>query len=405
MRFLPMLLALLCGPLAAQTCTTTISAGASISSAVSSVANGGTVCLNAGAYPAWNATVTKTSQTTVTSAPGVTASQVTVPSFNFQSSRYITVTRITIGPNNTYLGTSRVGGTAARNIHLRKNVFTGPLSIWTPQNINQDTVVDGNYFGNVVQSVNEGRLGVQGSDANSVTNGVVISNNVFEGPGPSDGIQITGSGYGTVIGPGNVFTGIKQNPVCTAAGDVHCDPIQTYGGSNTTITGNYFYGNSTGMMLNGADGPVTVTENVFVTDGEYPDQIVRAGTTGDVFTNNTFANGARMRFGDSLGTVSGALVRNNIITGGFSFQYGQTQAGLGTIDHNLIPGSAIGTGGISGSPTFVGGASPTIWPGYTLTSGSLGALTGSDGKNMGANFFGIGTVGSPSLPPSNLRIN
>jgi hypothetical protein len=356
-------------------CDATLNSGANVASAVSSAAAGATICLNAGSYPAFNASINKSSMTTVTAAPGLDRSKVTIASVAVGSSQNLAFVGMTIGGGSV----SVPGGAAALHIQFRNNAFTGPLNIFTPQNVNQDTLIDGNTFANIGQGATEGRLGVRGYN-NNTKNGVVISNNVFSGSGPSDGIQVIGGAFGTVIGPKNEFFGIKQS----GCGSVHCDPIQFYGATNSVITGNYFHGNSTGLMINGGDGPVTITNNVFQTDGEYPDQIVRAGTNGDVITHNTFANGANMRFGDSLGTVSGATIRNNIITGRINLQYGQTLSGLGTVDHNLISGSAIGSGGIQGLPTYTGGTNPTTMAGYQLTTNSLGYKAGSDGTDMGS---------------------
>lgn len=370
-------------------CDQTLSSGASIANAVSSAASGSTICLNAGSYPAFNASINKTSMTTVTATPGLSQSQVTIASVSVGSSQNLAFVGMTIGGANV-----SQSGASSLHIQFKNNAFTGPLNIFTPTNVNQDTLIDGNTFANIGQGATEGRLGVRGYN-NNTKNGVVISNNVFSGSGPSDGVQIIGDAYGTVIGPGNEFKGIKQS----GCGTVHCDPIQFYGAINSTITGNYFHNNSTGLMLNGGDGPATITNNVFVTDGEYPDQIVRAGTSGDVLTHNTFANGANMRFGDSLGTVTNALIRDNIITGSLNLQYGQTLSALGTVDHNLISGSAIGSGGIQGLPTYTGGSQPTTWTGYALTSSSKGYKVASDGSDMGALF----TIGLN--PPTNLRVN
>ncbi len=375
-------------------CDQTLSSGASVSSAVSSAANGATICLNAGSYPAFSGSIKKTSLTTVTAAPGLSNSQVTISSVDVGSSQNLAFVGMTIGG-----ATISTSSTAALHIQFKNNAFTKAVNILTPGNVNQDILIDGNTFINVGQGVTEGRLGVRGFNNNTV-NGVVISNNLFKGSGPSDGVQIIAGAYGTVIGPGNEFVGIKQS----GCGSVHCDPIQFYGASNSTITGNYFHDNSTGLMLNGGDGKATITKNLFVTDGEYPDQIVRAGTSGDVITHNTFANGANMRFGDSLGTVTNATIRDNIITGSLNLQYGQTQSALGSISYNLISGSAIGTGGVSGTPTYTGGSKPTTWAGYQLASSSKGYKAASDGSDMGANTFGSGSGNTTTiLPPSNFQ--
>ena len=60
-----------------------------------------------------------------------------------------------------------------------------------------------------------------------------------------------------------------------------------------------------------------ITDNVFVTDGEYPDQIVIGGGSNDVIRHNTFANGARVRIGKVNVSASVAeTVTDNVLTGG-----------------------------------------------------------------------------------------
>jgi hypothetical protein len=294
--------------------------------------------------------------------------------------------------NMTLSGVTVAGGDiSATHIHLNNIHYTSSMCLHQPGNVDMDLILDGGDFTNVGQSCTEGRLGITGNNINhSVVNGIVIKNIRFSGSGPSDGIQINGSAYGTVIGPGNEFVGIKQS----GCGSVHCDPIQFYGASHITITGNYFHGNSTGIMTPDSYGtPMTVTNNVFVTDGEYPDQIVVGGQHNDVIDHNTFANGARIRFGNpnNTGLCSNETITNNIITGGFSLTDGQT-ASTFTEDYNLISGGGIGSHTINGSPTYVGGSLPTTYAGFQLTSGSLGHDAASNGTDIGI------PVGGPPPP-------
>ena len=114
---------------------------------------------------------------------------------------------------------------------------------------------------------NEGRLEINGVNKGvSGTNGVVISHSSFGRNGCTDGVNITGGGSGTVIGPGDVFENMKEGS-CAA----HVHPIQFYGAQGTTVTGDYFHGNSDGIMSPDGNGsPMTVTNNVFDTDGDIP---------------------------------------------------------------------------------------------------------------------------------------
>jgi hypothetical protein len=230
---------------------------------------------------------------------------------------------------------------------------------------------------------------------NTATNGVVISNNVFSGSGPSDGVQIIGGAYGTVIGPGNEFKNIKES----GCGTIHCDPIQFYGASNTRITGNYFHNNSTGLML-GSINNITIDNNVLMTDGEYPDQIVIfvCGDKANAIRHNTLANGASIRLqNDGCGSNVYETVYDNIVTGSVHADSGLSMA-TAKVGYNLTPGSLSGTNNIVGKPTYIGGASPATWAGYQLTTTSAGAKAASDGKDIGTNYYGPGTVAPP--PPT-----
>jgi hypothetical protein len=374
-------------------CTQTLNAGANIASALGSVASGGTICLNAGSYPSFNSTVTKTSMTTVTAAPGVTQAQVTVASVSTGSSQYLKFSNMTIGG-----ATVGSGSSTSLHIHFVNIRFTGSVCINNPSNVNQDTLVDLSTFVGLGTSCTEGRLGITGNNvSHSVSSGIVVSNSVFGPGGCSDGIQINGGARGVQI-LYNEFVGIKQG----SCSPEHVDPIQFYGAIATVITGNYFHGNSTGIMSPDCNGnQLLVTDNVFVTDGEYPDQIVASGSNTGTFNHNTFANGARIRLGNpnGCGVATNVIITNNILSGGLSLTNGQTTSGL-TINFN---NGAGGSNPIAGTPTYVGGASPSTWAGFKLATSSVGRNAGSDGKDIGATHFGRNT-GTTLPAPANLRV-
>jgi hypothetical protein len=373
-------------------CDMTLSSGANVASAVTNVASGGTVCLSAGSYPAFGSSVVKSSMTTITPAPGVTQSQVTLGSANVGTSQNLQFENMTIGG-----GSVGTGSSPGLHIHFVGIKFTGPLCINNPTNINQDTLVDSSTFAGLGTSCTEGRLGVNGNNvSHSVPSGIVISNNVFGPGGCSDGIQIVGGANGVQM-LNNEFVGIKQG----SCDPVHADPIQFYGAIAPVVTGNYFHGNSTGIMSAGCNGSNgTYTNNVFVTDGEYPDQIVQTGPNGGTYDHNTFGNGAKIRFGDPnhCGLVTNVTLTNNIMSGGLDLTEGQGTSTF-KISYN------IGTGGanaISGTPTYVGGSLPSTWTGWQLASGSVGKGAASDGKDVGATTFGPARSDLPA--PSNLRV-
>jgi hypothetical protein len=373
-------------------CTQTLSSGASIVTAVLAVASGGTVCLNAGSYPTFSSSIVKTSMTTVTTAPGVSQSQVTIASVDASTSQFLTFKNLTIG--RTTVGT---GTTPALHIHFVGIRFTADVCINNPANVNQDTLVDSSTFAGIGTSCTEGRLGVTGNNnTHTVSSGIVISNNVFGPGGCSDGIQITGDAMGVQI-LNNEFVGIKQG----SCSPVHADPIQFYGAVAPIVSGNYFHGNSTGIMspdCNGRQG--TYTNNVFVTDGEYPDQIVQSGSNVGTYDHNSFVGGAGIRFtpANGCGNTSGAVVKNSIIQNGIRIDNQSSGSVFSVNDHNNGNGVG-GTNAIAGTPTFVGGTASTTWSGWQLASSSVGRNAGTDGLDIGSTTFGTGAPPPPPPPP------
>jgi hypothetical protein len=364
-------------------CATTLNSGANVATALSSAADGSTVCLNAGNYT-WSGTVTKNSMTTVMPASGVTAAQVTLGYADVGASKNITIKGVTVAGGNIATSSS-----PASHVYFDSDIFTSGLCILTPGNTAMDVLITKSTFANISSPGcgGEGRIQVFGLNVSHTgDNGVTISNNVFGPNGCTDGIQLNGGARGTQI-LNNEFKGIKEGS-CTA----HVDPIQFYGGENTLISGNYFHGNSTGIMSGDGNGsPMTVTNNVFDTDGEYPQQVVIGGGSGDKIMHNTFSNNAAVRVGKvNVGFSSNETITDNVLTGGIWFSESQSSAGM-TVDYNLISGGGLGAHTINGSPTFVGGASPTTYSGFVLTTSSPGHLGASDGSDIG-----IITTGSSS---------
>jgi hypothetical protein len=96
-------------------------------------------------------------------------------------------------------------------------------------------------------------------------------------------------------------------------------------------------------MSGDGDSPGRITNNVFVTDGEYPDQIVIGGGSGDVIEHNVFASGASVWIGKiNVGFSTNETVRNNVITGSLRYSEGQISSGF-TVSNNSS--SATYTGG------------------------------------------------------------
>lgn len=366
-------------------CTTTIASN--LQAAIQSAASGSTICLQAGNYGSTTLTVVKSSMVTILPAAGVSKSQVVLGSTNLTTSSNLTFEDLTIAGANT--GSSSAPAT---HVHWINDAFTSGLCIQTPTSENIDVLVEGSTFVDIGTGGcnNEGRLEVNGDNKSvSGTNGVVISHDLFAVGSPSgctDGVNITGGASGTQIGPGDEFSELKQGS-CAA----HVDSVQFYGATDTVVTGDYFHGNSDGIMSPDGNGsPMTVTNTVFDTDGEYPDQIVIGGGEHDVISHDTFGHGARVRIGHvNVGaTASNETIANNVLTGGLELSEGQSSSGW-SIEYNLVEGEVLGSHGIMGRPTYSGeGSEPSTWMGWMLTSASLGHLAASNGSDMGTNYFG-----------------
>jgi hypothetical protein len=229
---------------------------------------------------------------------------------------------------NSFAGADINGST---NVTISHTNFTQSSTVYGHSvNVNFDNDV----FNNLGQSGNEGRLGYMNGSTGTV------SNNVFSGSaGCSDGLMVSGGGGSdpNVTITGNEFKSIREGS-CVA----HADPLSFYGGQGT-VTDNYFHDNSTGIMSPDGNGHFTVRNNVFVTDGEYPNQIVIGGGNGDVIDHNVFAGGAAVRIGAiNVGFSSNETVTNNVLEGGLQIDPGQSTSTF-TISNN--PSSQTYAGG------------------------------------------------------------
>jgi xanthosine utilization system XapX-like protein len=84
----------------------------------------------------------------------------------------------------------------------------------------------------------------------------------------------------------------------------------------------------------------------------------------------------------SLTAGTGTVVRDNIIANGLNLNGGTTTS---SYTNNLVTtasGACCATQ-IAGTPTFVGGSTPTAWGQFKLTPGSAGHAAASDGLDIG----------------------
>jgi hypothetical protein len=282
------------------------------------------------------------------------------------------------------IDTNQQGG--SKDLTVLGSKFTGQAVVNVGKNSFTNILLDGNTFDgiDVCTDCYEGRLEVLANPWSGQPSGVTVSNNHFGQAGESDGIQI--GAYGVVIGPGNVFQGIRQLNY-----QRHVDSIQLYGSSHTTITGNYFFDDDVHIMAPDGGDTEVITNNVFV-GGGYGPAIQLGSHINDTFAHNTVINVDVHidKKTERPDTSKNATVRDNVMYGGgFNTTDGAgTPSCIGCVfDHNMFSqaGEAMGSANVIGTPVFVGGASPTTWAGYFLQATSPGYKAASDGKNIGVN--------------------
>jgi hypothetical protein len=375
-------------------CTQTLSPGANVASAVSSVAAGSTICLNSGNYGSVSFTnIIKTSDVTVQSVSGNTASL----SLKIYGSNHLKFQNLTIPGLD-------ISGSTTKNITVSGSAFTGQALLSMNGNTNANIVIDGNTFDGITVCTNcyEGRLQIAGG-TNPV--GVTIKNNHFGGGGESDGIQY--GAPGVVIGPGNIFEGLVQGNYGR-----HIDAIQGYGQSNSTITGNYFNNNTIYIGMYDGGSNETITNNVFGPSATNEQKLQLGAIQGLNFIHNTVKGSYVVAQGAKTGMPKNinAVYRNNIFVGTRIADTGdQPGCASGCVyEYNLFSSSsnARGTNTIIGIPTFIDGAFPSTMLGYPLTSSSLGYKAAKDGNDMGINMGVTSNVGTaPPTAPTNLRVS
>lgn len=377
-------------------CDQTLSPGTALATAVASAPNGSTICLNSGDYgnvPLEN--LSRTGFVTLTSVTSIGA-KITPRLWNAHFIRFdrLTLTNMEINNNSS-------------NIDVLNSTFVpnqAGLAIVGSTKVRVDNV----DFTKVNMANWAGRLIFNGATYSSVSNSKFIG--VGYDPAnagryaAADGIMLIGQASNNTIGPNNLFSGIKQSECSVAHPGSHCDSIQLYGaGRFNLITGNYFVDDSVFIMAPDGSDDVTVSNNVFDGSSEnYPGKIQFGTASGFLFEHNTVFNtnvGMNSKIGNTASTNSTA--RNNIIRNGrFDVTYGSGCTNC-TFTSNLFYTAelAIGTNNLIGIPTYAGNSNPATLAGFQLASTSLGYKVATDGKDMGTNYFGSGTV-PPSPTPT-----
>lgn len=373
------------------TCTTTLNAGANVLTAITNATAGDTICLNSGSYSAVSPhSITKASTVTIRSTTGVGA---VLADLSILDDHKLTFDHLTISS----AGLDFAGGTSC-DVTISNSVINGGnLVVNKSGNTCSTNVIELNTFTNWTSDGFEGAITVNRNPATGTGGNLTIRNNTFSGGGCADGVHITGGADGVTIGPGNIFQGLLQGG-CS----VHVDAIQNVDGGHLTVTGNYFKNNTIYLGFYDIGNNVTITNNVFDTPNGAGQHFQMGGIITMTMAHNTFKD-CDIAVGTKIANPqnSGWVFKNNLLNNSV-FESAGDQPGCGAgcaVSYTLLDGTSssylTGTNMISGSPTFTGGASPTTWAGFRLTSGSLGHAAGDDGFDMGSRCFVSGATSCP----------
>ena len=384
-------------------------------SQIAAASPGQTVCLASGDYSSFTGTSKSSPGITITSAPGATVTFNSGITLNLSSVQNFTLDGTAGG------GTMSIGGqldmettedalqNKALNLTFQNINFAagGNVLIKGPENsnitFNRDTFVDGN-----ANSACTG-LGAQFfllySTATSTTqSGVTLENSLMVASGdlwnPNRAIEMVSP----MAIENNVMVGYLDH--LEAASCNHIDSAFWYSGSPGTAGGATFTGNlcyDDYNCLVGYDGTQnnTVTDNVCFSMER--SCIILYSDVGSVVNHNTSqTSGADPSGCETMDDTSapiqpctvGSVFENGHKTGDpvgsdetLTNNVSMTAPNIGdsgaitTNTNNMW--SRAGSPNISGSPTFVGGAQPTTWAGFELTSRSTGHAAGSDGLDVG----------------------
>ena len=386
------------GPVAGSTsnsgCSTTLSSGSNISTAINSAAPSSTICLEDGTYPGISLTnVNKSDYVTIKSKNG--AANVNVASIYLNGVSKIIIDGITyIGSGNT---TTAISNT--HDIQIINSTQTSKILMVEIGQDNANILFDNNKYIDInppcyTNNCTEGRLSFSSKNNSNNKSNVTVSNSYFGG-GDADGIQVGNTNGLRIIN--NEFNDISAHG--TAA---HTDPIQLYAGSgspypmNTLIAGNFIHNTDSLIMAPDGSTNTQIVNNVML--GGYPYPINSRYLRGALIAHNTFNTNLNpvcpweARCGTPwLGAGSAATNSNNVIfrdniMGGLKNDVGSSAF---SATNNLLPtGVSIGTNVINGDPTFISGNMsnlPTTFSGYQLASGSKGKNAASSLSALGVN--------------------
>ena len=388
MKYWLLLLTLLCGSAYGQSCTTTLSAGNSISTAIGGSSAGDTICLGDGNYSGFTLNaVTRSPRVTV---QAVNAGEATITgTLTFSGGTYgftfdgvnlsgvdftgANTREITLKNADASAGTIQIDGVT----HSTPNILFENLTHYDQDNT-------GFCHGGTINCIGTAAYHFSFDGRSTVV--ATIRGAIIE-RGCADGVQ---SGVPFIL----EYSQIKNKAVGSCINDPHTDATQFYGGpfEGTIIRKNYYYSNVQVIAAyDGVDG-VLIEDNVLDPgpSGErrecqielYSDDTSTVRRNTVLARTSTYGHiclDAKVADDDGFGTIIENNIANSISTGG-----GSTYA---TKNNNLLLSGASGTD-ISGSPTYIGGTYPSTWAGFELDGASLGVGDATDDGNIGARYFG-----------------
>lgn len=392
---------LLCGGAWAQTCTTTLSAGANVGTSISSASGGAVICLNNGNYSGFTLN-------NVSKSPRVTIRAVNPGGASFTgglsmegNTKGLTFDGVNLA------GVSITGSSAGDMTFKNADASKGQIHI--------------DYVATAVPNLVFENLTHYDQDASAFCGGFTVNcigTAAYFLPGPSD--YRSGSTVPVAIIRGAFIDGgcadgvnhgvpilleysVIQNRLEGECGsEAHVDATQMYGGdvSGTIYRYNYYYNNQ--QMLAAYDGlsNVLIADNVLdVGSSGRSAEIELYSDDGSVVRNNTVLNRGLNGLGQETGGVElnhkpgdpagvNTQVYNNIMV--YLAINGGSTASVNT--KNLLPGG--GGTNINGTPTFKGTcggarAPGQDWIGCALAPGSAGKNAGTDGKDVGTHYYGV----------------
>jgi hypothetical protein len=395
---------------------------------------GEVVCLASGDYSGFMGTSKSAPGITITSEPGAAVT--------FNSGMHLnpsTVQNFTLDGTGGG-GTMTVGGeldivttggavSKALNLTFQNLAFPardGNVVVDGPENsnitFNRDTFVDANAACSGGSAAGySGIFYVDNAGSATTQTGLTVENSIFVSPSDLWNPGRVVQDGAPMVFKNNVITGFTDHTESASCN--HIDGLQLYSGTNgstgsVTFTGNLCYDDYGCIM--GFDGTSdnTITDNVCF-DMETSCVSLYADT-GSVVSHNTQQTGGADPGGcntmndtsapiQSCGNSellitssksgdrasSGETYSNNASQSGPSLESGS----VATNTNNMWSGAS--SPNINGTATFVGGAHPTTWAGFELTSGSAGHGRGSDGLDVGIR----GSAGGPPTGGGSAPVN